>query len=61
MSRIVTGILLLAGAASAQTSSSKVMVGKPAPDFTITTMDGKRIRPRDLHGKRALLFMWASW
>ena len=35
--------------------------GQPLPDLTLTTLDGGEFRFADLRGKRALLFMWASW
>ena len=33
----------------------------PAPDFTITTIDGKTIAAADLRGKVVLLNFWATW
>jgi thiol-disulfide isomerase/thioredoxin len=37
------------------------VVGEPAPDFTLETADGKRIRLSELRGKAVLLNFWASW
>jgi peroxiredoxin len=34
---------------------------KPAPDFTLTTLDGQTITKASLAGKPALLMFWASW
>jgi cytochrome c biogenesis protein CcmG/thiol:disulfide interchange protein DsbE len=36
-------------------------VGKPAPDFTLKTIDGKEIKLSDLKGKAVLINLWASW
>ncbi|MFN2464393.1 MAG: TlpA family protein disulfide reductase [Candidatus Dormibacteria bacterium] len=36
-------------------------MGKPAPDFTGTDLDGKTLSLRDLRGRPVLLNFWASW
>ena len=33
----------------------------PAPDFTLTDLNGKRIRLKDLRGKVVFLNFWATW
>jgi peroxiredoxin len=43
-------------AASARAASSDA-----APDFTVTTLDGKTITKASLQGTPALLMFWASW
>jgi hypothetical protein len=35
--------------------------GDPLPDVALRTLDGQPFQLRSLRGKRALIFMWASW
>ncbi len=37
------------------------IVGSPAPDFQLNTLDGKPVRLSDLHGKPVLINFWATW
>jgi cytochrome c biogenesis protein CcmG, thiol:disulfide interchange protein DsbE len=37
------------------------LIGKPAPDFELKTLDGKRYHLADLKGKPVLINVWASW
>jgi len=47
----------------ALTSSHKgpLAVGEPAPDFTLTTFDGKIYNTADWRGKVVVVNFWASW
>jgi peroxiredoxin len=38
-----------------------VSIGQPAPDFTVTGVDGKAIKLSDYKGKYVMLDFWASW
>jgi peroxiredoxin len=35
--------------------------GKPAPDFTLHTLDGRTVHLSDFRGKGVLLNFWATW
>lgn len=39
----------------------KPEVGKPAPDFTVTTLGGARVRLQELRGKVVFVNLWATW
>jgi len=47
--------------ASCSQAPSKPEVGKPAPDFTLQTLDGKTLRLGDLKGKVVFVNLWATW
>ncbi|WP_408006325.1 TlpA family protein disulfide reductase [Pseudalkalibacillus sp. A8] len=37
------------------------MLLEKMPSVTLTAMDGQAYSTQQLHGKKALIFMWASW
>lgn len=60
-SRLVVGLalILIQPAVDAAAPSG---VGRPAPDFAVQSLDGRRtIRLSDFRGHRVLIFTWASW
>jgi peroxiredoxin len=42
-------------------SKSGLQVGDPVSDITLPTVAGGEVNLRGFHGKRFILFMWASW
>ncbi len=66
MNRYTLGSVLLAAFATLATADeAKLEVGKPAPDFTATGIDGKTFKLKDKlkNGTRniALMFSRANW
>jgi len=53
-------LALLLGACAAS-GTAAAGVGRPAPAFTSTDLDGHPVRLADFAGKRVLLNFWASW
>lgn len=54
------GVVILT-AVSRSRANVESMVGKPAPDITLKTYDGKDVRLSALKGKVVLIDFWASW
>jgi cytochrome c biogenesis protein CcmG/thiol:disulfide interchange protein DsbE len=44
-----------------QANQSQATVGKPAPDFSGTDLDGKSIKLADYRGHPLVINFWASW
>src|ERR1700719_1670396 len=42
-------------------ASKRLALGSAAPDFTLETLDGKKVALQDLHGSIVLLDFWATW
>ena len=55
------GVLLPGCAGSGAASEYGPEIGKLAPDFTLTGLDGQEVSLSSLHGKAVLLNFWASW
>lgn len=57
---ILMALLGLVGWGLARAQRGQVQEGL-APDFTLTTFDGKQVGLKDLRGKVVVLNFWASW
>ncbi|PUB17866.1 peroxiredoxin [Paenisporosarcina sp. OV554] len=43
------------------TSEEGLTKGNLAPDFTLTTLDGKKVQLSELKGKKVIVNFWATW
>lgn len=58
---LVLGLLGLVGIGLVRAQNGPVGVGSEAPDFTLTTFDGREISLSSLEGQVVLINFWASW
>ncbi|MEX1247540.1 MAG: TlpA disulfide reductase family protein [Anaerolineales bacterium] len=58
---LLIGLLALVGAQLQRSQAGMLTRGEPAPQFTLTTFDGRTIGPEDMTGKVVLVNIWASW
>ena len=62
---MVVSIMLVFGIQKARHGSngsgSSKLLNQPAPDFALTSLDGKTLKLSDFHGKAVLLNFWATW
>jgi cytochrome c biogenesis protein CcmG, thiol:disulfide interchange protein DsbE len=57
LARLLIGVLAL----SCLGGAAKVKIDEPAPRFTLTLLDGRKIRSEDLRGQVVILNFWATW
>lgn len=60
-SNILRVAVLAVGLVGTLAVSANAVSSETAPDFTVTTLDGKTISKSSLEGKPTLLMFWASW
>lgn len=58
---LTTGLAASAALITASGAQARAVVGKPAPKFTLTTFDHKRVKLADLAGEVVVLNYWAVW
>lgn len=56
---LLVGVFVIAG--RWQTRQHLPRKASPAPDFTLTDLQGNRVRLSDFRGKTVLLHFWATW
>jgi len=57
----LTILLAIVGLALLRNQQGPVQIGKSAPDFSLTSFEGKEISLSSLSGKVIVLNFWASW
>jgi peroxiredoxin len=57
----ILALAALSAAAGAQEAPAKDILGKKAPDFTLPSVTGEKVRLRSLKGKIVVLDFWAVW
>lgn len=55
------GALALAAVTQPALASGDAAVGKPAPSFSLTTFDKRKLKLADLQGKVVVINWWATW
>ncbi len=64
---VFIGLLLVAGASMAFAMGDsgviqQTLIGKPAADFTLNTVQGNKVNMTEYRGgKKAVIFFWATW
>ena len=55
------GLLLLSGFGRDPREVASPLIGRPAPDWTLTTLDGEELSSADLAGRPYVVNFWAAW
>jgi len=58
---IAAAIFASAWLATPVAAGDKVKIGQPAPDFTLTLVDGTKVTRDELRGQVVVLNFWATW
>lgn len=53
--------ILFAGIGRDPRALPSPLIGEPAPNFTLTALDGSQVELEDLRGRAVLVNFWASW
>ena len=59
--RLLLAVLLPVAVLAAPVQARQPKVGEPAPDFTLTLVDGRKLSLADLRGQVVALNFWATW
>jgi peroxiredoxin len=59
--RRIAAVLTLAAAPMLLAAAGPPKVGEPAPAFSLTTLDKRKVRLEELKGKVVVINLWATW
>lgn len=58
---VAATLIMACGKEESQPLPQKAEIGKPAPNFNLTDLDGKQWQLSDLRGKVVFVNFWATW
>ena len=58
---VLAFVLLFFLMPTGDSSAAEIKQGYPAPNFELSTLDGKTVELKDYKGKKVILNFWASW
>lgn len=58
---VLLGLLFWRGLGQDPSFMPAALAGKPLPEFEMPTLEGQTVRSADLHGRIALINVWATW
>lgn len=58
---IIVGLIFMIGAWMKKSGETTLEIGKPAPNFTLTSFSGDSYMLSELKGRVVLINIWASW
>lgn len=58
---VAFGVVLALNVDSAPSTERGQFIGKPAPDFSVETLDGELLSTADLAGKTVVINFWNTW
>ncbi len=61
MTRVSSGAVATPRAPEPAAAQPAPLVGHPAPEFTLTAIDGSQVALSDLRGQVVLINLWATW
>jgi cytochrome c biogenesis protein CcmG/thiol:disulfide interchange protein DsbE len=61
MKKLLIGLLTVSFFTLTACTTGEKLTGKPAPEFSLTTLDGSEISLGEFKGRPVVLYFFASW